>query len=104
MERFCQVQKVVERWYSKDFPQVTALKVQLWQKTATENTLIEDLDEILDEYYFKPKNGGLSLTIVLLPSPNPSHQANLVAGMGHLITAKDIKSRIARDNVMKSLT
>ncbi len=68
--------------------------IQLWKKTATENTLIEDLDEIPDEYYVKPKNGGLSLTIVLLPSPTPSCQASeisLVAGMSHLMTAEDIE-------------
>jgi len=62
--------------------------IQLWKKAATENTLIEDLDEIPDEYYLKPKDGGLSLTIVLLPSPTPSRQASessLVAGMGDLI-------------------
>jgi hypothetical protein len=71
-------------------------RIQLWKKTATENTLIEDLDDIPDEYYLKPKSGGLSLTIVLLPSPNPSRQASeisLVARMGHLITAEDIEGQ-----------
>jgi hypothetical protein len=50
--------------------------IQLWNKTDPENTLIEDLDEIPDEYYLKPKNGGLSLTILLLPSPTPSRKAS----------------------------
>ena len=90
MEDISQVQKCVEEWYSKDFPEVTALKVQLWIRNATENTLIEDLDEISDEFYLKRKKGGLSLTIVLLPSPTTSRHASetsLVAGMGvgHLI-------------------
>ena len=26
--------------------------IQLWKKTATENTLIEDFDDIPDEYYY----------------------------------------------------
>jgi hypothetical protein len=50
-------------------------RIQLWNKNATENTLIQDLDEIPDEYYLKPKTGGLFLTIVLLPLPTPSRQA-----------------------------
>jgi hypothetical protein len=82
MEDISQVQEKV----LLAFKEITVgyARVQLWQKTATENTRIEDLDDIPDEYYLKPKNGGLSLTIVLLTSPTPSRQASeisLVAGM-----------------------
>jgi hypothetical protein len=51
-------------------------RIQLWNKTDTGNTRIEDLDDIHDEYYLKTKSGGLSLTIVLLPSPTPSRKAS----------------------------
>jgi DNA replication protein DnaC len=57
------------------------------------------LDEIPDEYYLKTKSGGLSLTIVLLPSPTPSRQASeisLVAGMRQLVTAEDIEVQARR--------
>jgi hypothetical protein len=73
MERFGQVQKAVEEWYAKDFPEVTALKVQLWNKTGTEDSQLDDLDDIKalpEDYYWKSKKlGSLFLTVQLLPSP-----------------------------------
>ncbi|KAI8894677.1 hypothetical protein BC833DRAFT_543306, partial [Globomyces pollinis-pini] len=43
--------------------------IQLWKKTASENNLIQDLVDIPEDYYLTPSNGGLSLAIVLPPSP-----------------------------------
>ena len=86
MERLGPVITAIKTYFGADIPGPAA-RIQLWNKSANENnTLIEDLDEIPDEYYLKTKSGGLSLTIVLLPSPTPSRQASeksLVAGMGH---------------------
>ena len=85
IERLGPVSTAIKTHYGEDIPGPAA-RIQLWKKTASENTLIEDLDDIPDEYYLKPKDGGLTLTIVLLPAP--SRQANeigLASGMGHLI-------------------
>jgi hypothetical protein len=74
-------------------------RIQLWHKTDTEDTLIEDLDEIPDEYYLKVKNGGPSLTIVLLPSPTPSRQASEISleqRNDYLITAEDNSRKSSR--------
>ena len=68
MEDICQVQKAVEEWYSKDFPQVTALRVQLWNKTASESKQIKTWSQLkgLPRAYFA-EEGGISLTVQLLP-------------------------------------
>ena len=44
-------------------------KIQLYNKY---NALVDDLDDVPDDYYKKPKEGGLSITIQLLPSPTLS--------------------------------
>jgi hypothetical protein len=64
MEDLSQVQKEVKI----AFEDITVgySKIQFYNKA---NKQIDDLIEIPDEYYKKRKNGGLSLTIVLLPSP-----------------------------------
>ena len=74
MERLGPVVTAIANFYKDSIS--SPERIQLWKKTATENTLIEDFDDIPDEYYLKPKSGGLSLTIVLLPSPTPSRQAS----------------------------
>ena len=64
LERLGPVITAIKTYFGEDIPGPAA-RIQLWKKTATENTVIEDLDDIPDEYYLKPKSGGLILTIVL---------------------------------------
>ena len=47
MEDISQVQEKVSNWYSKDYPQVTALRVQLWNKNATPHIQLDDFDDII---------------------------------------------------------
>ncbi|KAI8896417.1 hypothetical protein BC833DRAFT_597501 [Globomyces pollinis-pini] len=78
MEDISEVVTAIKTYFGDDI-QGPAARIQLWKKNDTENILIEDLDDIPNEYYLKPKNGGLSLAIVLLPSPTPSHQASEIS-------------------------
>jgi len=83
MEDISQVQEKV----LLAFKEITVgyARVQLWQKTATENTRISTWKQLksLPEAYFEEES-GIDLTVALLPSPTPSRQASeisLVAGM-----------------------
>ena len=73
MEDISQVQKEVLQAFKEI--SVGYARVQLWQKTATENTLIEDLDDIKalsEKYYWKPKNSGSLFLAVQLSPPFPA--------------------------------
>ena len=70
MEDISQVQKAVEEWYAKDFPEVTALKVQLWNKNTTEIKQIKTWSQMkgLSEAYFAEED-GLFITVQLFSPP-----------------------------------
>ena len=71
MEDISQLQKGVEEWYSKDFSQVTALKVQLWNKNASGNKQIKTWSQLRGlSYAYFAEEDGLCLTVQLVPSPS----------------------------------
>ncbi|KAJ2995502.1 hypothetical protein HDV02_000674, partial [Globomyces sp. JEL0801] len=56
MEDISEVVTAIKTYFGDDI-QGPAARIQLWKKNDTENILIEDLDDIPNEYYLKPKNG-----------------------------------------------
>ena len=69
MERLGPVVTAIANFYKDSIS--SPERIQLWKKTATENTVIStwNLLKSLAGAYFEEES-GLSLTIVLLPSPN----------------------------------
>jgi hypothetical protein len=78
MDRLFDLQREIEQLYSRDFPEVSAIRVQLWNRNGDPPNELDDLDDIkaLPDAYFRKRKeqGALLLTIQLLPPPTASAQ------------------------------
>ena len=90
-EDLSQVQDAIKAKYGEDVPGPAA-RIQLHDQ---QDQLITDLDDIPEDYYKKPKDGGLSLTIRTSPPPSrqptrePSRNDLFAAGSTSLLSAEE---------------